>query len=58
MNNIMGYIKEPDGIDFVIAPSSYTDEDRELISTYLREYKSKERQAVGDDLSPTEIVIG
>ncbi|MDR2847636.1 MAG: hypothetical protein LBV39_00885 [Bacteroidales bacterium] len=39
----MSYIKEPDGVDFVIAPSSYTDEDRALISAHLREYKRKER---------------
>ena len=35
----MGYIKEPEGIDFIIKSEPLTDEDRAQISQFIREYK-------------------
>ena len=32
----MGFIREPDGVDFVIAPASYTNEDRAEVSAFFR----------------------
>lgn len=39
--NAMGYIKEPQGIDFVITSDPLTDETRQEISGFIRSYKSK-----------------
>ena len=35
----MGYIKEPEGVDFIIKSEPLTDEDREQIIQLIREYK-------------------
>lgn len=35
----MGFIKEPDGVDFFIAPASYTDADKAKVSDFLRKNK-------------------
>jgi len=35
----MGFIREPDGIDFVIAPAEYTDADRAEVSAFFRKHK-------------------
>lgn len=35
----MGYIKEPEGVDFIIESEPLTDEDREQISQFIQEYK-------------------
>ncbi|MCF8247353.1 MAG: hypothetical protein K9J37_20065 [Saprospiraceae bacterium] len=35
----MGHIKEPKGIDLVVAPMPFTEEDRKHISTIIQEYK-------------------
>ncbi len=35
----MGYIKEPEGIDFIVAPSTFTTQDRQLISNIIANYK-------------------
>ncbi len=37
----MGYIKEPEGIDFIIQSKPLTDKDREQISKFIQEYKRK-----------------
>jgi hypothetical protein len=37
----MGYIKEPEGVDFIINSTPLTDKDRADISQYIRDYKSK-----------------
>jgi hypothetical protein len=37
----MGYIKEPEGIDFVVEPSILTEEERLKISKIIAEYKQK-----------------
>lgn len=37
----MGYIKEPEGIDFVIKSEPLTDKDRQEISAFIRSYKTK-----------------
>ena len=36
----MGYIKEPKGVDFVIASEPLTDKAREEISEFIRNYKN------------------
>jgi hypothetical protein len=35
----MGIIREPNGIDLIIAPASYTDADRMEVSAFLRKHK-------------------
>lgn len=37
----MGYIKEPEGVDFIIDSSQLTDEDRKEISAYIQSQKRK-----------------
>ena len=37
----MGYIKEPKGVDFVIASEPLTDKARLEISNFIRSYKTK-----------------
>ncbi len=39
----MGYIKEPEGIDFIIKSEPLTDKDKEQISQFIREYKRENR---------------
>ncbi|MDR3261015.1 MAG: hypothetical protein LBT78_04185 [Tannerella sp.] len=39
----MGFIKEPEGVDFIINSTPLTDKDREEISQYIRDYKSRSR---------------
>ena len=36
----MGHIKEPKGVDFVIASDPLTDKAREEISEFIRNYKN------------------
>lgn len=35
----MGYIKEPEGIDLIVAPSTLTVQDRQMISNIIANYK-------------------
>ncbi|MDR3261886.1 MAG: hypothetical protein LBT78_08645 [Tannerella sp.] len=37
----MGYIREPEGVDFVIAPSPNTEKDIACISAYIQANKAK-----------------
>jgi len=36
----MGHIKEPKGVDFVIASDPLTDKSRKEISDFIRKYKT------------------
>ena len=36
----MGYIKEPKGIDFVVEPHVFTEEDQRVISQAIAHYKA------------------
>lgn len=36
----MGYIKEPDGVDFLIQSDPLTDKERKEISEYISNYKA------------------
>lgn len=36
----MGYIKEPDGVDFLIQSDPLTDKERKAISEYISNYKA------------------
>lgn len=38
----MGFIKEPEGVDFVIQSKPLTDKDREEISKHIADYKKKQ----------------
>jgi hypothetical protein len=38
---IMGHIKEPKGVDFVIASDPLTDIARQEISEFIRNYRNK-----------------
>lgn len=37
----MGHIKEPKGVDFIIASEPLTDKARKEISEFIRNYKAK-----------------
>lgn len=37
----MGYIKEPDGVDFIIQSPPLTDEERKVISEFIRMDKAR-----------------
>jgi hypothetical protein len=37
-------IREPNGVDFIIAPASYTDADRAGISAFLRKHKASKTE--------------
>lgn len=37
----MGHIKEPKGVDFIIESKPLTNKEREAISEFIREYKTK-----------------
>lgn len=39
----MGYIKEPEGVDFIIQSEPLTDEERTEISKFISNYKSKKK---------------
>ncbi len=38
---MMGYIKEPDGVDFIIQSKPLTDKERKEISKFIQDYKTK-----------------
>ena len=40
MKNKMGYVKEPEGIDFVVNSKPLTTEDRKKISEVIAYYKA------------------
>jgi hypothetical protein len=35
----MRYIKEPEGVDLIVAPSTFTLQDRQMISNIIANYK-------------------
>ena len=37
----MGYVKEPEGVDFIIQSKPLTDKDREQISKFIQAYKQQ-----------------
>ena len=42
----MGYIKEPNGIDFVVDPKPRTNEDRKMISEIIACYKATGKKKI------------
>jgi hypothetical protein len=36
----MGYIKEPEGVDFIIQSKPLTDKERKEISKFIQDYKA------------------
>lgn len=38
----MGYIKEPEGVDFIIQSKPLTDKERKEISKFIQDYKAKQ----------------
>lgn len=37
----MGYVKEPEGVDFIIQSKPLTDKERKGISKFIEDYKAK-----------------
>lgn len=37
----MGYIKEPEGVDFIIKSKPLTDTERKKITKFIQDYKAK-----------------
>ncbi len=54
----MGYIEEPEGVDFIIQSEPLTDIERAMISEHIRkkkeEYKRKEAKQVEKKGEPQE----
>lgn len=48
----MGYIKEPEGIDFVVDPTPLNRADRKKISEIISYYKATGRKMPSDDCLP------
>lgn len=44
MFKTMGYIKEPDGVDFFVDPKPLTDKDKSAISELIAYYKKTGRK--------------
>ena len=42
----MGIIKEPIDVDFYVDPKPLTDEERELISQYILQYKENQKRKI------------
>jgi ABC-type ATPase with predicted acetyltransferase domain len=42
----MGYVKEPDGVDFVINGKPLTEEEERLISEFIKADKMKKRRQI------------
>jgi hypothetical protein len=38
----MGLVREPLDVDFVVDPKSLTQQEKEAVSQYIREYKAKQ----------------
>jgi len=41
----MGYIREPKGVDLIILPSTFTDEDLADIAEFIRKDKLKKKRS-------------
>jgi hypothetical protein len=37
----MGYVKEPEGVDFIIQSKPLSDKERKEISKFIQDYKAK-----------------
>jgi hypothetical protein len=48
----MGLIREPNGVDFIIAPASYTDADKAIVSDFFRKNKASKIKKI---VEPYEI---
>jgi hypothetical protein len=51
----MGHIKEPKGIDFIIASEPLTDKARKEISEFIRNYKAKQSPSKQTKATPTQV---
>ena len=51
----MGYIKEPEGVDFIIQSKPLTDKERKEISKFIQDYKAKHsvKKSVPKDKTPS-----
>lgn len=50
----MGHIKEPKGVDFVIASDPLTDKARQEISEFIRNYKNNENNKKAKSVTVTK----
>jgi hypothetical protein len=42
----MGYVKEPEGVDFIINSEPLTAEDRKRLSKFIADYRAKNKQKI------------
>ena len=52
----MGFIREPDGVDFIIAPATYTDADKAEVTAFLRKHKTSKMNGNEDVISNYEFL--
>lgn len=50
----MGFIKEPEGVDFEIKSKPLTDKDRKEISKFIADYKAKHKKRRENTISKKE----
>ena len=53
----MGYIKEPKGIDFIVGPTTLTEEDANLIKEAIVAYKRRRKVPSVKDTKNNKLVI-
>ena len=53
----MGFIREPEGVDFVIVPSQTVKEDVIVISKYIQEHKAQVEQSMTRQDSTSSAII-
>jgi hypothetical protein len=41
----MGYIREPEGVDFVVEPHVLTEQDQQIMSKIIADYKATGKKA-------------
>lgn len=51
----MGHIKEPKGVDFIIASEPLTDKARQEISAFIRNYKAKQSASKQPKKTPSKL---
>jgi hypothetical protein len=50
----MGYIKEPEGIDFIVEGRILTKEEELVISDFIRDYKNSHSQKIAQKRRKTK----
>lgn len=53
----MGYIKEPKGIDFIVGPTTLTENDTNMIKEAIVAYKRRRKVTSVKDVKDAKVMI-